>query len=154
MKRDSIEEEARRLTELFADQPPALVAFLSGQLSVLKSQAQVLMGLSGLVVTVTGFSGHNMVRGGPWSTTAMVAGIGFVLVAVVVTLRALTRLRWVSQDLADDLNQTTVAVLTRRNSQQRSLLYGGACVAIGLASYLVSVVLAALAIGGQMAPPP
>jgi hypothetical protein len=151
---DEIEEEARRLTELFDDQPQALISFLSGQLSVLKSQAQVLMGLSGLVITVTGFSGHNMVRGGPWPTAAMVLGIGFVLLAVLVTLRVMTRLRWVSQDLGDDLVQTTAIVLRRRNSQQRALLHGGTFVAIGLGSYLISVVLAALSIGSGMGPPP
>ncbi len=151
---DNIDDEARRLTDLFAGQPQALVAFLSGQLSVLKSQAQILMGLSGLVITVTGFSGHNMVRGGPWPTAAMVLGIGFVLLAVLVTLRVMTRLRWVSQDLDDDLVRMTLTVLHRRNSQQQALLHGGTCVAIGLGSYLVSVVLAALAIGGSMSPPP
>ncbi len=150
----SIEDEARRLTELYAGQPHALVGFLSGQLSVLKAQAQVLMGLSGLVITVTGFSGHNMVRGGTLPMVAMVTGIGFVLLAVIVTLRVMTRLRWVSQDLEDDLRVTTLAVLRRRNSEQRSLHYSGTLVAIGLAAYLLSVVLAALALGGGMSPPP
>lgn len=151
---DETDEEARRLTELFAGQPQALVTFLSGQLSVLKSQAQMLMGLSGLVITVTGFSGHNMVRGGIWPTAAMVLGIVFVLTAILVTLRVMTQLRWVSQDLSDDLTATTATVLRRRDRQQRALLHAGTSVAIGLGSYLVSVVLAALATGGRMLPPP
>jgi hypothetical protein len=151
---ETIEDEAQHLTALFADEPRSLVSFLSGQLSVLKSQAQILMGLSGLVVTVTGFSGHNMVRAGPWPTAAMVVGVGFVLLAVVTTLRVMTQLRWVSQDLSDDLVSMTETVLRRRNRQQRALGFGGGFVAVGLCSYLVSVVLAALLIGGGMGPPP
>ena len=147
------EDEARRLVEVFKARPEGLVGYLSGQLGVLKTQSQTLMGLSGLVVTVTGFSGHNMVRGGPWSTSAMVLGIAFVLAAVVTTLRVSGRLRWVSQDLEDDLYVTALAVIRRRDAQQGALATAGAFVAVGLGLYLVAVVLAALTIA-EFTPPP
>lgn len=147
-------EEAARLVQVFAGKPDALVGFLSSQLGVVKTQAQMLLGLSGLVVTVTGFSGHNMVRGGPASTAAMITGIGLVLVAVAITLRAAARLRWVSQDLQEDLVLTATTVLRRRDQQTRALERAGVLVALGLGAYLLSVVLAALAIGGRMGPPP
>lgn len=147
-------EEAARLVQVFAGKPDALVGFLSGQLGVVKTQAQMLLGLSGLVVTVTGFSGHNMVRGGLASTAAMIVGIGLVLVAVAITLRAAARLRWVSQDLREDLVLTATMVLRRRDQQTRALERAGVLVALGLGAYLLSVVLAALAIGGRMSPPP
>lgn len=147
-------EEAARLVQVFAGKPDGLVGFLSGQLGVVKTQAQMLLGLSGLVVTVTGFSGHNMVRGGLASTAAMIVGIGLVLVAVAITLRAAARLRWVSQDLREDLVLTATMVLRRRDQQTRALERAGVLVALGLGAYLLSVVLAALAIGGRMSPPP
>lgn len=150
----SPEEEARRLVAVFHGRPELLVGFLSGQLGVLKSQAQLLMGLGGLVVTVTGFSGHNMVRGGALSTIAMVLGIAQVVVAVVWTLRVTVRLRWVSQDLADDLEKTALAVILRRDQQSESLARSGMLIACGLACYLIAVVLAAVAIGNSMSPPP
>jgi hypothetical protein len=148
------EEEARRVVELYAGNPARLIDLLSSQLGVLKGQAQVLMGLGGLVVTVTGFSGHNMVRGGALSTAAMLLGIMLVLVAVVLTLRTIFVLRWVTGDLTDDLVVTALAVIRRRDAQARALAWAGALVAGGLASYLVAVVAAALAAGGQMGPPP
>jgi hypothetical protein len=151
---ENTHDEARRLVEVFAGRPDQLVTFLSAQLTVVKTHAQMLMGLSGLVVTVTGFSGHNMVRGGAASTAAMSLGILAVLVAVVLTLRVSSRLRWVSEDLADDLVATAAAVIRRRDQQTRALGYAGALVTLGLSSYLVSVVLAALAVGAQMGPPP
>ena len=148
------EEEARRVVDLYAGRPDQLVDLLSLQLGVLKSQAQVLMGLGGLVVTVTGFSGHNMVRGGALSTAAMLLGIVLVLGAVVLTLRTTFVLRWVTGDLADDLAITALAVIRRRDSQARALAWAGALVAGGRASYLIAVVVAALAAGGQLGPPP
>lgn len=151
---ENTKEEAQRLVEVFSGRPDQLVTFLSGQLTVVKTHAQMLMGLSGLVVTVTGFSGHNMVRGGLASTAAMSLGILAVLVAVVLTLRVSSRLRWVSEDLGDDLVATAAAVIRRRDQQTRALGYAGTLVAMGLGSYLVSVVLAALAVGSQMGPPP
>lgn len=148
------EDESKRLVALFAGRSDALIGLLSTQLGVLKTQSQMLLGLSGLVVTVTGFSGHNMVRGGVWSTTAMLFGIALVLAGVVTTLRVSARLRWVSQDLEDDLIATALTVIRRRDAQSRALALAGAFVGAGLCAYLLSVVLAALAIGARMGPPP
>jgi hypothetical protein len=108
----------------------------------------MLMGLAGLAITVTGFSGHNMVRGGWLSTTAMIGGVAFILAAIVITLRAVIHLRWVTQDLGDDLEATARAVIHRRDAQQRALTFAGTLVACGLGGYLVAVVLAALSAGG------
>lgn len=139
-----VDEEARRLVEALQRAPDKLIPFLSGQLSVLKAQAQILMGLSGLIITVTGFSGHHMVRGGLPSTVAMILGIALILVGVVITLRVLATLRWVSQELDDDLVVTAARVIARRNFEQRMLQWAGALVGGGLACYLAAVVLAAI----------
>jgi len=138
-----VREEAERVVKLFGEQPASMVGFLSGQLGVLKTQAQTLTGLCGLTITVTGFSGHQMVRAGPLSAGAMVLGILLILVAIVITLRTLTRLRWVSQDLGDDLVKTAETVIERRNRQQARLSVAGGFVAAGLGCYLLSVVFAA-----------
>ena len=136
--------EAERLCALFEGARPQLIMFLSGQLGVLKSQAQMIMGLSGLIVTVTGFSGHHMVRGGAPSTAAMITGIVFVLAGVTITLRTLGKLRWVTQDLGEDLTQTAQAVIVRRDAEQTALARAGVSVSLGLAAYLIAVVLSAL----------
>lgn len=149
----SADDEARRLAALFRDNPVGLLGFLSGQLAVLKTQAQVFTGLSTITITVTGFSGHNMVRGGLGSTTAMVVGMVLVLAGIVHTLRTLRQLRWVSQELSDDLEATARAVIARRDAEQAALGEAGALVVAGLGAYLVAVVLAAVAVGSHYAPP-
>lgn len=141
---DSPQDEARRLTRLLHAQPHQLLTFLSAQLSVLKSQAQMLLGLCGLAITVTGFSGAHMIRGGLVSSIAMVIGIGFILVAATTCIHTMSGIRWVSQDLEDDLERTARAVIERRNHQQSKLQFSSYLVAIGLGAYLASVAIAAL----------
>jgi hypothetical protein len=139
-----VRDEARRLHQLYADQPAQLVLHLSSQIATVKTYAQVLVGLGGLTITVTGFSGAHMIRAGSLSAGLMVAGIALVLVGLIVCIRTITLLRWVSQDLRDDLIETAIVVLERRNHQQRMLSIAAFFVVAGLACYLGAVMVAAL----------
>lgn len=142
-----VNEEARRLTRLFADQPVQLVQYLANQIATVKTYAQVLIGLCGLTITVTGFSGAHMIRAGSVASGLMVAGIALVVVGLVLCIRTITLLRWVSQDLRDDLGETAVVVIQRRNRQQRAVSTAAVFVAGGLGFYLAAVSVAALVSG-------
>lgn len=146
-----VHDEARRLHALFADRPADLVNHLSGQIGTVKTYAQVLVGLCGLTVTVTGFSGAHMIRSGSLSAGLMVAGIAFVLIGLVFCIRTITLLRWVSQELRDDLVETATVVIYRRNRQQRMLSLAAVFVVAGLAFYLSAVIVAAVVGGANLA---
>ncbi len=133
--------EAERLVAILHG--PELLEFLAGQLGVLKHQAQMLLGLCGLAITVTGFSGSHMIQAGRLSAIALVVGIGLILLGALGSLHSLMRVRWVTEELADDLVDTAYAVIVRRNSQLRQLSIAGILVAAGLGAYLLSVALAA-----------
>ncbi|MCC6620061.1 MAG: hypothetical protein IT385_02330 [Deltaproteobacteria bacterium] len=128
-----------------------MVNYLANQLATVKTYAQILIGLCGLTVTVTGFSGAHMIRAGSLAAGFMVGGIALVLVGLLLSLRTVTRLRWVSQELRDDLVETARVVIERRNDQQRMLTVAAQFVAGGLACYLGAVVVAAL-VGGNLDP--
>jgi len=140
--------EATRLAAALS--VPELLRFLADQLAVVKNQAQLLMGLCGLAITVTGFSGAHMIQAGPVSAGSMVVGIALILVGAVAVLRVLLRVRWVSQDLVDDAAATAASVIAHRDRQQRRLGGAGIFVALGLAAYLLSVALAAAVHVGGM----
>ncbi len=146
-----VAEEARRLHALFAAQPAQLVQYLASQIATVKTYAQVLVGLCGLTITVTGFSGAHMIRAGSLAAALMVAGIALVMVGLILCLRTITALRWVSQDLRDDLVETAKIVIARRNQQQRAVVTASICVAGGLACYLAAVSTAALVSGNFFA---
>lgn len=142
-----VREEARRLHALFANQPAQLVQYLATQLATVKTYAQVIVGLCGLTITVTGFSGAHMIRSGSTAALLMVAGIALVMIGLIVCIRTITALRWVSQDLSDDLIETATIVLARRDREQRLVSVGAIFVAGGLACYLGAVSVAALVSG-------
>lgn len=143
------QEEARRLVQLFAQSPAQLVQFLGMQLAAVKTYAQVLIGLCGLTITVTGFSGAHMIRSSSLSASLMVAGIASVFVGLSICLRAVTALRWVSEDLRDDLTETARACVARRNQQQRWVRIAAVFVGGGLLFYLAAVSVAALVPAGN-----
>jgi len=140
---DPQRREAERLSAIFKG--PELLEFLAGQLGVLKHQAQMLLGMCGLAITVTGFSGSNMIQAGRASAIALVVGIGLILLGALGSLHSLMSVRWVTEDLAEDLVDTAYVVILRRNTQLRRLSMAGILVACGLAAYLTSVALAAFA---------
>lgn len=142
-----IREEARRLHQLFANDPAHFIQYLSNQIATVKTYAQILVGLCGLTVTVTGFSGAHMIRSGSLSAGLMVAGIALVLGGLMMCLQTITGLRWVSQELRDDLIETAVVVIRRRNRKQRLLSIAAVFVAGGLVCYLAAVSVAALVSG-------
>ena len=142
-------DEGRRVCALFSQNPAELVAFLSGQLAVIKAQANMLVGLCGLAITVTGFSGAHMIRAGTVSALSMICGIALILIGLLICLRTLARMRWVTQDLAEDLVETATIVITRRNREQRNLFVSSSFVAAGLVAYLLAVVLAAWLVGAS-----
>lgn len=148
----SSSDEARELAQLFDGRTVELAQLLSNQLAVLKTQAQMYVGLGGVCITVTGFSGHNMVNAGPLSAGAMIIGILLILVAIVITLRTLASVRWVTQELGGNAEDLARRVIARRDAQQRSLSVAGIFIGTGLLFYLGAVLLAAAARGHWSAP--
>ena len=141
----TVDEEAKRLHELFEHRAAPLVEYLAMQLATVKTYAQVLIGLCGLTITVTGFSGAHMIRASSASALLMVTGIAFVIVGLALCIRTITLLRWVSQELCDDIVETARTCIARRNRQQRMVSVAAVFVTIGLAFYLAAVSVAALA---------
>ena len=137
-------DEARRLTALLGAQPFQLLTYLSQQLGVIKTQAQQLIGLCGITITVTGFSGAHMIKGGAIPSALLVLGIALILASAVICLSTLTNTRWVTQDLSDELVQTAQVVIARRNRLQSQLSRAGRLLALGLGAYLGAVAAAAI----------
>lgn len=141
---EQIDHEAQHLCALFQDQPHHLIQILANQFSVLKGQAQILMGLCSLTITVTGFSGAHIIRAGTPAALSMVCGIGLILVAIFFCLSVLMRLQWVTQELRENYHQMVTTIIQRRNDQQHRLFIAGVFVALGLSAYLFAVILAAV----------
>ena len=139
----SVEDTARHLVDAFDGQPSGLLAFLVDQVATVRQQAQTMLGLCGLIITVTGFSGPRMIEASSLSAWSMVGGIGLTLIGAVVSLGVMVQIRWVSDQLDSDLVATAARIIRRRDVQHRRITIAGIFVAAGLAAYLLSVAVTA-----------
>jgi len=154
---EEIEVEAGQIQKYYGEKREALVSLLAGQLGVLKQQAQVILTLCGLVITVTGFSGGNVIKAGSTSSGFLVAGIVCILSSLPIAVATLGQIRWVTQDLEDDTTQFIKTVIRRRDVHRFRLMIAIALLVVGLACYMTAVSIAAT-VNGQVretfTPPP
>ena len=109
------------------------------QLSALVWRAQVMLSLSGIVITVTGFSGRAIAGTGQVARVCVAAGILLVLAAAVVVLGGVLRLRWLSQEIDDEPVVTLLRGLELRDRKSRNLRSALLLFVLGFALYCLAI---------------
>ena len=137
----SAQPEARRILALVAGDAARAVAMLETQLNTVHARAQVLLSLAGVVVTVTGFSGRAIAASSVACGGLLVGGLGVVLASAVFVFSRVAGLRWVTADLGDDLEESLVRMIARRDRKTRAYHRGGALLCLGLALYGAAIAL-------------
>jgi len=99
-------EEARRILSLTSDDALKAFEIVERQMNVLVLRTQVMLSLSGIVITVTGFSGRAIAQTSTVARDAIAAGIFVVLAAAAVAIGGVLRLRWLTQQLDPDAEAT------------------------------------------------
>lgn len=138
------EEAARLLTLHGGDTPVAMAKLLklvSDQFSVIQARSQLLLTLSTLTFTVTGFSGPNIARTSELARILIVTGIVFVLLSTVTILVGGLRVRWLTQMVGADSLTSLQAMLAYRNAKSRLYRVELLLLAVGLSCYVSSVIL-------------
>jgi hypothetical protein len=131
--------EARRILELCSGDRLRAFELVQSQLGVLVLRAQVMLSLSGIVITVTGFSGRAVAQTSLFARVLIVIGLFTVLAAAAVAVAGVLRLRWLTQTLGDDIEQTLVRCIELRNTKSRSLSYALVLFVAGFALYCTAV---------------
>ncbi len=134
------EQEAQRILDLYGDGNHAdVAALLERQFGVLASRAQVLLGLTGVVVTTTGFSGRLIAGTNAAAQWLIILGMGLVLAACAVTVFGVLHLKWITQHPAPLGREWLITCIRYRNLKQR--FYGLAIVLliIGLTFYVAAM---------------
>lgn len=131
--------EAERIFELCGSDPLRAFEMVSSQLSVLVLRTQVMLSLSGIVITVTGFSGRAIAATSLLARVSIVSGLAIVLLAAAVSVWGVLRLRWLTQCLTDDPIETLRAGLAIRDRKARFLAVALTLFVIGFALYCLAV---------------
>src|SRR4051812_14776621 len=106
--------EARNILALCAGDRLRAFEMVQSQLAVLVLRTQVMLSLSGIVITVTGFSGRAIAATSLLARGSIVMGLFIVLAAAAVAVVGVLRLRWMTQELdGEALDMLTRALAIR-----------------------------------------
>lgn len=139
-KRLDAAREAERLLELHGGGMAACLQVVTAQFAVIQTRSQLLLTLSTLTLTITGFSGPKIAESGVFARGAMVVGIALVLASTVVILLGGLRVQWVTQIAEADPQSTLTTILKYRNQKTALYQVEMALIVLGLSSYVASVI--------------
>lgn len=139
-------DEVAKILALTKGDPERAYGVVERQLSVLVLRTQVMLSLSGIVITVTGFSGRAIAQTNDVARLLVSIGILVVLAAAATAIGGVLRLRWLTQELADDMQDTLLRMLEIRDTKSRFLsaalflfIVGFSCYCIAIAQMLLNV---------------
>lgn len=139
MDADPHHDEASRIARLVGGDHRAAFELLERQLAVLVLRTQVLLSLSGIVITVTGFSGRAIAQTGVVARVSITVGILLVLAAALTAVGGVLRLRWLSQILGDDAATTLARGIALRERKARFLAVSMVLFSLGFSCYVVAI---------------
>jgi lysylphosphatidylglycerol synthetase-like protein (DUF2156 family) len=132
-------QEATRILALAEGNGYRAFEMLERQLSVLVLRTQVMLSLSGIVITVTGFSGRAIAETSELARISISAGIFVVLAAAVVAITGVLRLHWLTQELGPDILSTLVRSISIRDEKSRSLRWSLLLFTVGVSLYCFAI---------------
>jgi hypothetical protein len=134
------DEERARILREFADAGmPEIMAVLERQFAVLHNRAQVLLGLCGVIVSTTGFSGRLIAGTNVYAQWLVIAGVGFVLLAAAVVCWGVLHLRWLTMQLGADTAEWLATTLRYRDTKTNAYRVGLLLMLLGLALYAAAI---------------
>ncbi len=138
-------DEVKRILALTKGDPVKAYELVQAQLSVLVLRTQVMLSLSGIVITVTGFSGRTIAQTSELARNLVASGIIIVLGAACVAIGGVLRLRWLTQEITDDTEQTLTRMLDMRDQKSRYLNTALMLFTVGFACYCIAIAMMLLA---------
>jgi hypothetical protein len=132
-------EEAEQILNLANGDALRAYEMVERQLSVLVLRTQVMLSLSGIVVTVTGFSGRAIAQTSMLARVSIAAGIFVVLAAAAVAIWGVLRLRWLTQTIEPDALKMLTRGLEIRDAKSRFLGAALALFVVGFGLYCFAI---------------
>jgi hypothetical protein len=132
----SREAEADRILRAYGpEELPEIMAMLERQFTVLHNRAQVLLGLCGIVVTTTGFSGRLVAGTSAAAQWMIIVGVAFSLLAAAVVVWGVLHLYWLTMQPGDTTRAWLLMSLAYRDKKTRAYRIGIILLLIGLTIY-------------------
>ena len=132
-------EERDRILRVYGVELDRIMQVLERQFVVLHNRAQVMLGICGIVITTTGFSGRIIAGTSPLAQVLVIAGISTVLVAALLVVIGVLHLRWLTQQLGEDVSAWLETSLAYRNEKTNYYRMALVLMLCGLALYVAAI---------------
>lgn len=130
------QEEIGRIVKMFGDDNKTVHDIIERQFTVLMARAQVLLGLCGVVVTVTGFSGRMIAGTNTLAQWLIITGIALTLASAVTVVFGVLPLRWLTQQPGDGIEGWLDESLRYRDRKLAHYRVGIVLLLVGLVLYV------------------
>ena len=133
-------DESTRILREYGDRGfPEMMAMLERQFAVLHNRAQVLLGLCGIIISTTGFSGRLVAGTNPAAQWLIIVGVALVLLAAAVVCWGVLHLRWLTMQLGRDNDEWLATTLRYRDTKTNSYRLALVLMLIGLGLYAAAI---------------
>lgn len=112
---------------------------LNAQLNAIHLRATAIITITGVVVTVTGFSGRIIAGTSKLAQMLIVSGLGFCILAAAVTLLWVTPVRWITSYMHLSTEEWLLSAIRRRDRKTRAFRVATWLLIIGLTLYGLSI---------------
>ena len=96
------------------------------------------MSLAGIVLTITGFSGHRIAGSGRVAQVCVIAGLAVVLFSAIWVWKKVLNIRWMTSDLQGENEEILSQIIDRCNAKTRAYTIGGFILCMGFVIYSVA----------------
>lgn len=131
--------EARAILDLCDGSALRAFDIVQGQLGVLVLRTQVMLSLSGIVITVTGFSGRAIAETSLLARVSVVSGLVLVLAAAAVAVGGVLRLKWLTEELGPEPLVVLTKGIALRDRKARFLSVALTLFVLGFSLYCLAV---------------
>lgn len=138
-KRIDCRTEAQRILAMSDGRLSEAMAVLERQFATLHNRAQVLFSFSGIVVTVTGFSGRLIAGTNNVAQFFIVCGLAVVIASAFYIYHRVMTLRWTTQQLGESDDDTLLNVIRRRDRKTTAYKLGGYILFAGIILYGIAI---------------
>ncbi len=134
------QEEIDRIIQIYGrDDIRSIMEAVERQFMVLHHRSQVLLGLSGIVITTTGFSGRLIAGTNDVAKWLIISGVALVMIAAVTVCYGVLHLRWLTQHPGTQVEHWLSTTLAYRDRKTRFYRVGIVMTMVGLGLYVASI---------------
>ncbi len=136
------EAEADRIIQEFGESSYLpIMEMLERHFLVLHNRAQVLLTLCGIIVSTTGFSGRNIAGTSTPAQVLVISGVLLVMIAAATVCWGVLHLRWLTMQPGQQLKDWLLVSLKYRDFKTRVYRIALFIMLIGLAAYVMAIII-------------